>query len=265
MRTLLVMYVSLFLLGCGTAATLQPPPAATSPPVTVVTPQPQVEPTQPPTFTPLTSTPLTISRPTAELLPNPTQIPIPTSVPSVSSEPAPTPTPAPDPTAVPVIAVPTPGSVQEPEPAAVVLTPVQEYAIWCSETQEDLATILSGSGEATWGEFQVLIGATQRAYESVDPPPELQAYHDFTTKGFGDLMDMVVYAYQAVNLEGVPLDITEGTVLVEDDLLAVVVLFTFEKMDSGEMPAVDPWPTLPASIQDDLKATGCVMEEQVGF
>jgi len=149
---------------------------------------------------------------------------------------------------------------EEPE---VSLTPVQEYAQWCAATQEDLGAILSGSGEATWGEFQRLIEATHRAYESVEPPTELQAYHVFTTEGFEDLREMVDYAYGAINLEGIPLGIEEGTQLTEDDLLAVVVLFAFEKMEKGEMPLVDPWPDLPASVQEELQATGCVSEDRI--
>lgn len=137
---------------------------------------------------------------------------------------------------------------------------MQEYAVWCVETQGDLSTILSGEGEATWGEFQQLLEATYRTYESVDPPAELQAYHEFTTKGFGDLLDMVDFAYGAVNLEGVPLGIEEDTVIVGDDLLAAVFLFALEKMETGEAPRVDPWADLPVEIQEALTSTGCVAE-----
>lgn len=238
---ILAIPVALLLLACGTAAVQEPPPPTLS--QSVVTPQ-ALQTSQPPRTSvttkiptiPLpTSTPYAL-KPTSELIPNLSPTATLTPITIETSVPEPTPIPFTEPTSATadtMVAIPTPAPVQEPEPQEVALTAVQGYGAWCQETQGDLTAVLSGTGEATWGEFQELLVAMQRFFRSVEPPAELRDYHDFTTDGFGDLEDMVDFAYQAVNLEGVPLNITEETVLVEDELLAVVVLFAFEKMDSG--------------------------------
>ena len=278
MRVFLV--VGLFLLvACGAAV---PPPEGAGPPVT---PAPLTQPTGQPPPGPLTHTeapelptvpptgsPEELSRPLTSLVSAP-RIDLPTpSTPSAAPTAGPTVVPAtaaasieippPEPTDVPISSE-VPGPLPDGDPE-VSLTSVREYGAWCQEAQAELSDAFSGVSEVTWGDLQRLIEETRIAYESYDPPAELQDYHEFTANGFGDLLDMVAFAYQAEDMGGTPLGIEEGTVMVEDDLLAVLVLFIFEQMGSDEESVVDPWTDLPASVQKELRESGCVTDEWLG-
>ena len=138
--------------------------------------------------------------------PEPTPAPVPTDNPAPAPTDTPTPVPTDTPTPVPTDTptpvptnTPTPVPTNTPTPAppssgdGAIAGGIEAYARECSEVtlSSDMAMIESeGSGEdLTWGEFAEIYSAVSTAYRELQPPPELQEFHDAQLRFFDGLLD----------------------------------------------------------------------------
>ena len=141
---------------------------------------PTVSPTLAPT---LASTPA----PEVVVTTAPTETPTP--------KPTDTPTPAPEPTDTPT-PVATPVTGDTPEPTAYA--GVEAYARECGQVTASIVTALEtidpeGGGEdVTWEEMGVILDAVSSAYGEIQPPPELQEFHDAQLKAVGGFRDFAL-------------------------------------------------------------------------
>ena len=229
-----------------------PPPAATAMAVVVT---PVAFSTRPPP-TPLPTMPLSSLTALAPPPATPTQLQPPTTG-SVTATTTPTATPEPPSAQVVVIPAPSPAPVEEPR--KVSLTPLQEYSQLCASTLEKLLDDLPPEGEATWRDFRHMNQTVLEEFEGVDPPPELRDYHEYRIAVWEDLIEMVYFAYDAVNLEGIPMGIEEATLLQADEVWAIASLFALEVWEDSENNPVreHPWPTLDEETKEELISSGC--------
>ncbi len=192
--------------------------AATVPPTAVPTlapPAPEVPKiaTSVPTYTPI-----------------PTDTPTPTPSPSDTLAPTDTPTPAPVPTDAPTPA-PTPAADDTPTPS--VDAGVETYARECGQATASFVEVMAmveseeAGEDLSWEELATLLDSASRAYSNLQPPPELQEYHDAQLRALSGFSE---FALTRIGSES----FSEEFALAFTELFAVVfeVAFDAEKTEA---------------------------------
>ena len=141
--------------------------------------------------------------------PEPTPVPVPTDTPAPAPTDTPTPVPTDTPTPVPTdtptpvptdTPTPVPTDTPTPDPAVdgtpeAIAGGIIAYARECGEATASFDAAFAmmeseGSGEdLTWGEFAEIYSAVSTAYRELQPPPELQEFHDAQFRFFDGLLD----------------------------------------------------------------------------
>ncbi len=169
---------AIILVGCSDEPSPAPSAAGTAPsPTVAAAPAPTSAPTPEPASAP---------EPAATQTAAPTAAPVP--VPTNTSMPAPTATPRPEPTATPTAApVPTPTATHTPAPAGLS---VAAYAQLCEAAVSEVAgdITVAEDEDFTWGDFAELLGSLEGAYDQINPPQEIQEYHDANLRSYEALL-----------------------------------------------------------------------------